>query len=180
MIKLQFLLILALLISASLHAQHKTLHEFTGRTIDGEPFDFSELKGKKVLIVNTATECSLAPQLAKLQKLYEEYGGNDFEIIAFPCNDFRNQEPGDNMHIKTVCTDEYNITFPIMEKITVKGTRMHPVYRWLTSKDENGYINGRVIWNYQKFLIDENGHPVDFFSPVVSPQSKKIIKWLKE
>ena len=174
--KILLLIAIIVLFSAGISGQNKTLHDFKGQTIDGEPFDFATLKGKKVLIVNTATQCSLAPQLSKLQELYEEYGGDNFEIIAFPCNDFRNQEPGDNMHIKQICTSKYNLTFPVMEKISIKYESIHPIYQWLTNKEENGVINGRVIWNYQKFLIDEEGRPVDFYSPLVSPKSKKIIR----
>lgn len=174
------MIVVAILLSTMVTAQHKTLHDFTSHTSDGELFDFSQLKGKKVLLVNTATQCSLSPQLGKLQKLYEEYGGDNFEIIMFPCNDFRNQEPGDNLHVKQVCTSTYNISFPIMEKITIKGEDMHPIYHWLTNKAENGHINGRVLWNFQKFMIDEHGKPVDFLSPLAGPHNRKIIKWLQE
>lgn len=173
-------LFISLLISFQLTAQTKTLYDFTAKTIDGETFDFSTLKGKKVLIVNIATECSLAPQLKKLQELYEEYGGDDFEIIAFPCNDYGKREPGPNEEIKAVCTNKFAITFPIMEKIKIKGDDCHPVYKWLTSSEENGTLEGRVTWNYQKFLINENGEVVDMVAPIVGPQNKRIIEWLLE
>jgi glutathione peroxidase len=178
-IKLAFLVI-ALIFSGRMTAQNKTLHDFKATTIDGDEFDFSTLKGKKVLIVNIATECSLAPQLKKLQELYEEYGGDDFEIIAFPSNDFGKQEPGENHEIKEVCTNKYSITFPIMEKISIKGDNPHPIYKWLTSSEENGSLESKVTWNYQKFLIDENGHVVDSYSPITSPKSNRIVEWLME
>ncbi len=174
------LLIIVLLFSTQIMGQKKTLYDFKATTIDGTEFDFSTLKGKKVLIVNIATECSLAPQLKKLQELYEEYGGDDFEIIAFPCNDFGKQEPGDNIEIKEVCTNKYSITFTVMEKITIKGDNPHPIYKWLTSSEENGVLESKVTWNYQKFLIDENGQVVDSFSPISSPKSTRIIEWLME
>lgn len=174
------LFILSLLISIQIMGQKKTLHDFKATTIDGKEFDFSTLKGKKVLIVNIATECSLAPQLKKLQELYEEYGGDDFEIIGFPCNDFGKQEPGENDEINKVCTEKYVITFRLMEKISIKGENPHPIYKWLTSSDENGTLDAKVTWNYQKFLIDENGKVVDSTSPISSPKSNRIMEWLME
>lgn len=179
MIKLN-LVIVFFLISIQIMGQHKTLYDFTAKTIDGKEFDFSTLKGKKVLIVNTATECSLAPQLKKLQELYEEYGGDDFEIIGFPCNDFGKQEPGDNDHIFEVCTNKFGITFQMMDKIKIKGDDCHPIYKWLTSSEENGTLESKVTWNYQKFLIDENGEVVDSFSPISSPKNNRIMEWLME
>jgi glutathione peroxidase len=172
-------LIISLLISIQIMGQKKTLHDFKATTIDGKEFDFSTLKGKKVLIVNTATECSLAPQFKKLQELYEEYGGDDFEIIAFPCNDFGKQEPGENDEIYDVCTKKYAVTFQMMEKITIKDNP-HPIYKWLTSSEENGTLESKVTWNYQKFLVDENGEVVDALSPISSPKNNRIIEWLME
>jgi len=179
MLKLN-LVIVSLLISIQIMGQHKMLYDFTAKTIDGKEFDFSTLKGKKVMIVNTATECSLAPQFNKLQELYEEFGGDDFEIIAFPCNDFGKQEPGDNKEINTVCTNKYGVTFQMMEKISIKGDSPHPIYTWLTNSEENGTLQAKVTWNFQKFLIDENGKVVDSFSPISSPKSNRIMEWLME
>ncbi|MFW6246088.1 MAG: glutathione peroxidase [Tangfeifania sp.] len=159
--------------------QYKTLHDFTARTIDGEIFNFSELKGKKVLIVNTATECALTPQFKKLQELYEEYGGDDFEIVAFPSNDFGSQEPEDNAHIKEFCTKKYEVSFLMMDKISIKDNP-HPVYQWLMSSEENGTLDGKVIWNFQKFLIGEDGMVVESLSPITGPQNRRIIEWLQE
>lgn len=161
-------------------AQHKTLYDFSAKTIDGNTFDFSTLKGKKVLIVNTATECALSPQLKKLQEIYEEYGGDDFEIIGFPCNDFGGQEPGNDSIINAFCTIKYGITFPIMSKISIKGEDAHPVYKWLTSSEENGVLDAKVTWNFQKFMIDKNGEIVDFVPPIASPKNKRIMEWLME
>ena len=174
------LLIITLLFSIQMFGQKKTLYDFKATTIDGEEFDFSSLKGKKVLIVNIATECSLAPQLNKLQELYEEFGGDDFEIIGFPCNDFGKQEPGDSEEIKEVCSVKYAITFQLMQKISIKGDKPHPIYKWLTSSKENGTLDSKVTWNYQKFLVDENGEVVDSFSPISSPKSTRIVEWLME
>lgn len=177
--KILAVLVLIILSVESL-AQKKTLYDFTANTIDGEKYNFSGLKGKKVLIVNIATECSLAPQLHKLQELYGEFGGDDFEIIAFPCNDFGKQEPGTNSEVKEKCSSKYEITFQLMEKIKIKGDTIHPIYQWLTSSDENGVLDAKVTWNYQKFMIDENGEVVDAVAPIISPKCNRIVEWLIE
>ena len=171
---------IALLISSQLSGQTTNLYQFTATTIDGEIFNFSTLKGKKVLIVNTASECALTPQYKKLQELYEEYGGDDFEIIGFPCNDFGKQEPADNDVIYDFCTKRYGVTFQMMKKISVKGENQHPIYKWLTSSEENGTLDAKVTWNFQKFMIDENGKVVDYVAPIKSVKNKRIMNWLME
>lgn len=173
-------LFFVLLFSAAISAQNNNLYQFSAKTIDGEIFDFSSLKGKKVMIVNTASECALTPQFKKLQELYEEYGGDDFEIIGFPCNDFGNQEPAENDVIKDFCTKKYGVTFQMMEKISIKGDNPHPIYKWLTSSEENGVLDAKVTWNFQKFMIDKNGEIVDFIPPIKSVQSNRVIDWLNE
>jgi glutathione peroxidase len=145
------------------------------KTLEGDEFDFSALKGKKVLIVNTASKCGYTPQYADLEKLYQQYGGEDFTIIGFPANNFNEQEPGTNEEIRQFCTQNYGVSFPMMEKISVKGTDMHPLYRWLTSKKENGVMDSEVKWNFQKYLIDENGKLLAEFDSAVNPQSNKIV-----
>ncbi len=178
---MRILLFISLLIASNLSlSQTKTLYDFTATTIDGKPFDFSTLKGKKVLIVNTATECTLTPQFRKLQDLYEEYGGDDFEIIGFPCNDFGGQEPANDSTINAFCSIRYGITFPLMSKISIKGDDAHPIYRWLTSSEENGVLDAKVTWNFQKFMIDKNGEVVDYVSPIVGPKNRRIMEWLME
>jgi glutathione peroxidase len=179
MLKRNCVLICFLIISNLVFGQ-KSLHDFSARTITGKILDFSTLKGKKVLIVNTATECSLTPQFKKMQELYEEYGGDDFEIIAFPCNDFGSQEPGTNQQINEFCTKKYGVSFTLMEKISIKGDDMHPIYRWLTSSEENGTLNAKVIWNFQKFLVDEEGQVIESLSPITGVQNRRIIEWLQE
>lgn len=166
------------LCATSVLAQNKTLHDFSARTIDSETFHFSSLAGKKVLVVNTASECMLTPQYEKLQELYEEYGGDDFEIVAFPCNDYGNQEPGDNETIKEFC-QQYDISFTLMEKISIKDNPP-PIYQWLMNSEENGSLDAKVRWNFQKFMIDEQGNLVDFLGPAKSPMNSKLTDWLKE
>jgi len=156
-----------------------SIHGFKVKTIDGQDFDFSSLKGKKVLIVNTASECGLTPQYKQLQEVYEKYKDKNFTIIGFPANNFGSQEPGTNADIKTFCTKNYGVTFPMMEKVSVKGDDMCDVYKWLTQKEKNGVANSTVKWNFQKYMIDEEGHLVDSVSPTKKPNTDKIINWIE-
>jgi glutathione peroxidase len=157
----------------------KTLYDFKTKTIDGKEFDLSSLKGKKVLIVNTASKCGNTPQYKDLEDLYKQYGGDKFVIIGFPANNFMGQEPGSNEEIKKFCTLNYGVTFPMMAKISVKGNDMDPIYQWLTTKDLNGKMDSEVKWNFQKYMIDEQGRLVDEVDPKVNPESEKIVSWIK-
>lgn len=156
----------------------KTLHDFTVKDIDGNDFSLASLKGKKVLVVNVASKCGLTPQYEQLQELYEKYRHLNFVIIGFPANNFMGQEPGSNLEIKEFCTANYGVTFPMMEKISVKGKNQSPLYQWLTKKSENGVMDQKVTWNFQKFMIDEEGHLVDVATPKESPMSGKILNWI--
>lgn len=169
----------AFMIVANLHAQEKTFFDFTVTSIDGEEIDLASFKGKKVLVVNTASKCGLTPQYEDLEALYKKYGGDDFVIIGFPANNFMSQEPGTNEEIKEFCEVNYGVTFPMMAKISVKGDDMHPLYQWLTEEDQNGKMDSSVKWNFQKYMIDENGHLVDYAGPKVSPNDEKIVNWIK-
>jgi Glutathione peroxidase len=155
-----------------------TLYDFKAKSIDGEDFDLASLKGKKVLIVNTASKCGFTPQYKELEELYKTYGGDKFVIIGFPANNFANQEPGSNSEIKEFCERNYGVSFPMMSKISVKGADIDPLYQWLTSKDLNGKLDSEVKWNFQKYLIDEQGHLVDVAYSKESPKSDRIIKWI--
>ncbi|MBE0639870.1 MAG: glutathione peroxidase [Bacteroidales bacterium] len=178
--KYNLLLTLSLLISMIAFSQtKKTFHDFTVETLTGDKFDLSSLKGKKVLVVNTASKCGLTPQYEGLQALYAKYGGDNFTIIGFPANNFMNQEPGTAEEIMEFCTANYGVEFPMMAKVSVKGDDMCEVYKWLTSKDKNGVLDSEVGWNFQKYLIDENGHLVDMVSPRVKPDDPKIISWIE-
>ena len=160
-------------------SENKTVHDFTVRSIDGKDYPLSQLRGKKVMIVNTASKCGLTPQYEQLQSLYDEYGGENFVIIGFPANNFLSQEPGTNDEIQEFCSSRYSVTFPMMEKISVKGDDIHPLYKWLNDKKLNGVIDSGVKWNFQKYLIDENGRLVSFLAPKESPMSEEVIQWLK-
>jgi glutathione peroxidase len=177
--KKHFLTAVALMLVgiAPLMAQ-KSFYDFTVQTIDGQQFKLSDLKGKKVMIVNTASKCGFTPQYADLELLNTAYGGDKFVIVAFPENNFMNQEPGTNEEIKTFCTSKYNVTFPLMAKISVKGADMHPLYQWLTQKSQNGVMDSEVQWNFQKYLIDENGKLVGYLKPSVKPLSDPVILWI--
>lgn len=168
------------LASSVVFGQTKSFYDFKVKTIDGAEYNLSQLKGKKILVVNTASKCGFTPQYAELQKLYETYGGDKFIIIGFPANNFLSQEPGSNSEIKAFCTSSYGVTFPMMEKISVKGNDIAPLYKWLTTKSENGVLDAAVSWNFQKFMIDENGKLVDYASPREKPLSDKIVNWIKK
>lgn len=155
-------------------------YELSAKKINGEDFSFSELRGKKAMIVNTASKCGYTYQYGELQQLYENYGGENFEIIGFPANNFGNQEPGTNEEIEDFCTENYGVSFQMMEKISVKGADMHPVYKWLTQKSLNGYADSEVMWNFQKYLINEDGTIHAVISTTVSPLSQDIVDWISE
>lgn len=156
-----------------------SIHDFTVKDIAGNSFDLSDLKGKKVLVVNTASKCGLTPQYKQLQAIYEMYGGDNFTIIGFPANNFAKQEPGTNSEILEFCEINYGVTFPMMSKISVKGDDIHPLYQWLTQKSKNGVLDSEVKWNFQKYLIDENGKLVKMIAPKVKPDDAEIVNWIK-
>jgi glutathione peroxidase len=161
-------------------AQQKTLYDFKVTSLDGQPFNLSSLKGKKVLVVNTASKCGLTQhQYTTLQKLYNTYKDRNFVIIGFPANNFAQQEPGSNTEIREFCTKNYGVTFPMMSKISVKGNDIDPLYKWLTTKSLNGVVDAEVQWNFQKFMIDEQGKLVGFAPPKENPDSEKITNWIE-
>ena len=131
------------------------------------------------MVVNTASRCGLTPQYKQLQSLFETYGGKKFTIIGFPSNNFMKQEPGSNKEIAEFCEKNYGVTFQMMSKISVKGDDIDPLYKWLTSKSENGVMDSEVGWNFQKYLIDENGKLVNMVDPKVKPDDNLIVSWIK-
>jgi glutathione peroxidase len=154
-------------------------YELQAKDIDGNMIEFSQFEGKKLMIVNTASKCYYTPQYEDLQELYKEYGGENFEIIGFPANNFANQEPGSNEDIKEFCKENYGVTFTMMSKISVKGEDMHPVYQWLTQKSKNGAKDSEVNWNFQKYLVTDDGELYAMASTKTSPKHKLIIEWLE-
>jgi len=176
-----FILIITMLISTiAVSGQESPFYNFKVNDINGDTYDLSQLKGKKVLVVNTASKCGYTPQYEDLQTLYEKYGGENFTVIGFPANNFMNQEPGSNSEIETFCKEEYGVTFPMMAKISVKGEDIHPLYEWLTEKEKNGKEDAKVKWNFQKFMIDEQGNWVDYAKTATNPLDDKIVNWIKQ
>jgi glutathione peroxidase len=154
-----------------------SVYTFKVPALDGSTIDFSKFKGKKILIVNTASECGYTPQYSDLQKLYDSYKSK-LVIVGFPANNFGGQEPGSNTEIKEFCKKNYGVTFPMSEKVSVKGDDIHPLFKWLTSKSENGVMDAEIKWNFTKFLLDEKGQLIAVFPSKVNPTREEITKYL--
>jgi glutathione peroxidase len=152
---------------------NSSFYDFKLPSLDGKTIDFSAFKGKKVLIVNTASECGYTPQYAGLQELHTKHG-DKLVILGFPCNDFGGQEPGNSGEIASFCAKNYGVTFQMMEKVNVKGTAKSPLYTWLTSKEANGWNEEAPNWNFCKYLIDEQGKLIHFFNSGVKPMSEEL------
>ncbi len=178
--KINFLLIILFTLIVSMAKAQKSFYELKAKTTEGNEYSFSKLKGKKVLIVNTASKCGYTPQFKDLEQLYKTYKDDNFVILGFPSNDFFHQDPGTNLEIREFCSKNYGVTFQIMEKISVKGKDMDAVYQWLTKKENNGKMDSDVKWNFQKYLIDSNGSLIDIAYSSESPNCEKIITWLKK
>jgi glutathione peroxidase len=157
----------------------ETIYQFKVEDLSGNVFDFSTLKGKKVMIVNTASKCGLTPQYKDLEALYKEYKDKGFVIVGFPANNFASQEPGTNEEITTFCQLNYGVTFPMMDKVSVKGDDMCAVYQFLTQKSKNGLQDSEVEWNFQKYLINEKGELVKVISPKTLPTDAVVVNWVK-
>lgn len=157
----------------------ETIYQFKVKDLEGNDFDFSTLKGKKILVVNTASKCGLTPQYKDLQAIYDQNKNNNFVVVGFPANNFAGQEPGSNEEIGAFCERNYGVTFPMMEKISVKGDDMNEVYKFLTQKSKNGLQDSEVEWNFQKYLINENGELVKVVSPRTLPTDPEIVDWIK-
>lgn len=175
--KKALLLLLSVTGVVLLAAKKKGIYAFKIKTITGKSIDFSKFKGKKILIVNTASECGFTPQYADLEKLHQEYKDR-LEIVAFPTNDFGNQDPGSNEQIAAFCENNYKISFPISEKISVKGISESPIFKFLTQKKLNGVKDTKIKWNFTKFLLDEKGKLIDSFPSEVRPIDREIINLL--
>jgi glutathione peroxidase len=155
------------------------IHDFTISGIDGNEIDMRQFKGKKMLLVNTASECGFTPQYASLQKLHEMYS-DKLVVIGFPSNNFGAQEPGDEKAILNFCEENYGVTFPLTEKIDVIGENQHKIFQWLTKKELNGWNDRLPNWNFCKYLVDEGGNLVNFFSHKMDPMDDQIISKINE
>lgn len=167
-------------LQAQNNADNQTIYQFTVEDINGKPFALADLKGKKVMIVNTASKCGLTPQYKELEALYQQYKDKDFIIIGFPANNFLGQEPGSNEQIASFCSINYGVTFPMMSKISVKGKNMHPLYQFLTQKSKNGVEDSKVKWNFQKYLIGRDGKLEKVIDPKTLPSSDEVTQWIEK
>ena len=184
---------LLLLFSCQIQAQNKeskqnnstivmvkqTIYQFKVEDLSGNSFDFASLKGKKVMIVNTASKCGLTPQYKDLEALYKEYKDKGFVIVGFPANNFASQEPGTNKEIASFCQLNYGVTFPMMDKVSVKGDDMCAMYQFLTQRAKNGVQDSQVEWNFQKYLINEKGELEKVIAPKTLPTDASIVDWIK-
>lgn len=158
----------------------ETIYQFKVKDLYGQEFNFATLKGKKILIVNTASECGLTPQYKDLEAIYKKYQDKNFVIVGFPANNFGAQEPGSNEQIAKFCEMNYGVTFPMMSKVSVKGADKSELYQFLTQKSKNGLQDSEVEWNFQKYLINEQGELVKVLSPRVLPTDAAIVGWINE
>ena len=171
----KLILILMLCVAcASLSAEPKSIYDFTMRSIDGDQVSLKSYHGKVVLLVNVASKCGFTPQYAGLEALYEKYKDRGLVIVGVPANNFMSQEPGTDEEIKKFCTNKYNVTFPMMSKVSVKGDDKTPLYVFLTGKDSDPQFGGDIKWNFTKFLFDRNGNPVARFEPNITPDSPQV------
>jgi glutathione peroxidase len=175
---MKYLGIIALLFLVAFRPAISSIHQFKVPSIDGGTIDFSQYKGKKILVVNTASQCGFTYQYEGLEKLYEQYK-DKLVVIGFPANNFNSQEPGSNDEIKQFCTGKFNVTFPMAAKVSVKGKDIDPLFKWLTTQSENGVMDANIGWNFNKFLLDENGKLIQHFASKVEPTSEEITKYLK-
>lgn len=159
--------------------EKQSIHQFVVKDIEGNDFNFNQLSGKKIMVVNTASKCGLTPQYKQLEEVYQQYKDENFVIVGFPANNFMSQEPGTNDEIATFCEKNYGVTFPMMSKISVKGDDMHEVYQFLTQKSKNGMADSEVEWNFQKYLLNEKGELEMIISPRTLPNDEKILNWIE-
>ena len=166
-------LFITLLFNTFIMMSQQSVHEFTINTIDGESKNLSDFKGKKMLFVNTASQCGFTPQYMELQELHEKHG-DELVIIGFPANNFGGQEPGSNDQIKTFCQKNYGVSFMLSEKVSVKGKNIDPIFKWLNAQDNQSF-KGDIMWNFEKYLIDESGKLIKRYRSMTKPDSVKII-----
>lgn len=160
------------------NTMNKTIFDYKVESLDGKEINFADFKGKKILIVNTASECGFTPQYADLEKLSKDYP-DKLVVVGFPANNFGGQEPGTNTEIGAFCEKNFGVTFPMAAKVSVKGDDKAPIFKYLTEKDLNGVKNTAILWNFTKFLIDEEGHLIDSYISTTKPTSESITKYLK-
>jgi len=174
---MKYILFAFMILTSFKNISAQSLYDIDLNNIDGANIDLSKFKGKYILFVNVASNCGFTKQYKQLEELYQTYK-NDLVVIGLPCNQFGGQEPGDAEQIKNFCTENFGVSFIITEKITAKGSDLHPIYAWLTDKKLNGKINSTVKWNFQKYLLNKEGKLIDYFNSSTSPMSSKITSLL--
>lgn len=172
-------LVIVSLFLFAFNVSDKTVYHFKIETIDGQKTTLEQYKGKVLLVVNTASKCGLTPQYEGLEKLYNTYKDKGLVVVGFPANNFMGQEPGSNSDIQDFCQKNYGVSFPMMSKISVKGSDIHPLYAFLTDKSKNGLVDGDIKWNFQKYLIDKNGKVIAKFDPRTKPLDDEITSKIK-
>jgi len=169
---------LLILLTLFLFTENVSIYEFKATAIDGKQIDFKQYKGKKILVVNVASECGYTPQYEGLEQLYEKYK-NKLVIVGFPANNFGQQEPGSNSEIQAFCKKNYSVTFQMMNKVSVNGDDIDPLFKWMTALP-NPDFTGDIKWNFEKFLFDENGTLVHRFRSKTEPMSDVLVKAIEE
>lgn len=177
-IKMKYLGALAVLFLLAFRPGTNSIHQFKVPSIDGDIIDFSSFKGKKILVVNTASKCGYTRQYEGLEALSKKYG-DKLVVVGFPANNFGGQEPGSNEEIKEFCTSKFSVSFPMAAKVSVKGKDIDPIFKWLTTESLNGVMNSNISWNFNKFLLDEDGKLIQHYDSKVEPDSEDIAKYLK-
>src|SRR5580693_3575743 len=172
--KMKKLFVLLALLGTTLMAAEKTVYDFTLNSIEGQATPLASFKGKVVLLVNVASRCGFTPQYTGLETLYEKYKDRGFVIVGIPANNFGAQEPGTNQEIKTFCSSKYHVTFPMMAKVSVKGSDITPLYQFLTDKGANPQTGGEIGWNFTKFLVGPNGKVIARFDSKITPDSPEV------
>ena len=170
--------LIAIMSAFTLPGEPTSIHSFKVKSITGTVIDFASFKGKKILVVNTASKCGYTPQYTALQKLADQYK-DKLVIVGFPANNFGAQEPGSDGEIQEFCKSKFGVSFPLASKVSVKGDDTAPIYKWLTNKAQNGVLDATIAWNFNKFLLDENGKMIGYFPSNVTPDSEEITKHLK-
>lgn len=175
---MKYILICLMILTSFNPISSQSVYDIDLNNIDGVNMDLSKFKGKYILFVNVASNCGFTKQYADLEKLYQQYR-QELIVIGLPCNQFGGQEPGNSKEIKHFCQENYGVSFPITEKINVKGDNIHQLYSWLTDKQKNGNINSNVKWNFQKYIVDRDGELINYFYSMTNPLSAKITSLLK-
>jgi len=166
--------------AAALMAGDKTIYDYTLNSIDGQPAPLAAYKGKVVMLVNVASRCGFTPQYTALESIYEKYKDRGFVIVGIPANNFGSQEPGTNQEIKTFCSSKYNVKFPMMAKVSVKGDDTTPLYQYLTDKSANPKTGGEIQWNFTKFLVGPDGQILARFEPKATPDSAEVTSAIEQ